>query len=255
MAGPSFPSRSHKSTKRTLGRTELKQTPIVIRSSSSLGDSFERRIRSQLARRIGHAARLIERGTVRFDDVNGPKGGVDTVCRIKLVVTGRPSLVVEKRATTPQEAFASAVEPLATSLARTLGKHGLRAGRRRVSGALRAVEPAEQPIDPGEIIGRRVGRGADAFARALARPEKHDRAAYVDTAAPGISASHRRAGGMTTARRNARTRHSRASAALEDSRTRPSRKSTRRSANRGKPSHGKERAAQAATTTPAARAT
>jgi ribosome-associated translation inhibitor RaiA len=255
----SFPSSSDKSAKRTLGRTELAQTPAVIRSTIDLGDAFERRIRARLARRIGHASRLVERSTVRFDDVNGPKGGVDIVCRIKLVVAGRPSLIVQKRAASAQEAFAEAVEALGTSLARMLGKHRLRAGRqhagqRPMPKAPRARKAAVQSVDPGEIIGRRVGRGPDALARALQRPEKRDRAAYVDTAAPGVSASHRRAGGVTTARRNARARHPRATATLEDSRTRPSRKSTRRSANRGKPSHGKERAAQVAATTPTARA-
>jgi hypothetical protein len=250
----SFPSSSDKSAKRTLGRTELEQTPAVIRSTIDLGAAFERRIRARLARRIGHASRLVERSTVRFDDVNGPKGGVDIVCRIKLVVAGRPSMIVEKRAASAREAFAEAVDALGTSLARMLGKHRLRAGQRPRSKASRARKPAVRSVDPGEIIGRRVGRGPEALARALQRPEKHDRAADVDTAAPGVSASHRRAGGVTTARRNARARHPRATATLEDSRTRPSRKSTRRSANRGKPSHGKERAAQVATTTPTARA-
>jgi hypothetical protein len=114
--------------------------------------------------------------------------------------------------------------------------------------------PAAAADDPGEIIGRRVGRGPAARARALARPEKQRRDAYVDTSLPGVSASDRRAGGPMTARRNSRAKPSRATATLEDSRTKPSRKSTRRSANRGKPSQGKERTALSRSLTPSARA-
>src|SRR5690242_11882206 len=100
------------------GRTPLAETPITIRASMALGARFEQRIRAQLARRVGHAASLIERGTVRFEDVNGPRGGVDTVCRIKLVISGRPVILVEKVAETPELAFASAIKVLGPALNR-----------------------------------------------------------------------------------------------------------------------------------------
>lgn len=111
-----------------------------------------------------------------------------------------------------------------------------------------------EPGDPGEIIGRRTGRGRAAVRRALARPEKARRDAYVDTSRPGVSATDRRAGDNMTARRNTKARAPRATAALEDSRTKPSRKSTRRSANRAKLSQGKERTALARAISPSARA-
>ncbi len=120
----------------------------------------------------------------------------------------------------------------------------------RIRSTARQVEPG----DTGEIIGRRTGRGPAALRRALARPEKVRRDAYVDTSQPGVSATDRKAGGDITARRNTKARAPRATAALEDSRTRPSRKSTRRSANRGKPSQGKERTAVARVISPSARA-
>jgi hypothetical protein len=208
---------------------------MVIRSSIELGNALESRIRRQLARRIGHAAPLVERGTVRFDDVNGPKGGIDTACRIKLVITGRPSLVIEKRADNPGRAFAAAVESAGVAVERTLSKHQLRAGRPRRA---RSREPApRQPAprevaDAGELIGRRVGRGPDALARVREKASVNP----------------------STAERNVRARYPRATATLEDSRTRPSRKSTRRSANRGKPSQTRERTAIASAVTPGARA-
>jgi len=228
------------------------QVPIAIRSSFDLGVSLPDRIRAQLPRRMSQAAGALERATVRFDDVNGPRGGVDTVCRIKVVLSGRPSILVEKKAASAGPAFAAAARALETAVARTAGQHGIAGGRRPSSAGKPAARPAAAP-DEGEIIGRRVGRGPAAIARALDRPEKRNRAAYIDTAAPGVSASDRRAGGGMTARRNTRARMDRATATLEDSRTRPSRKSTRKSANRGKPSQGKERNAAAQMLTPRSR--
>jgi hypothetical protein len=95
-------------------------TPIAIRSHTKLDDSFERRIRAQLARRMGPV--LVERATVRFEDTNGPKGGIDTICRISLVVATRPTIIVAKIATSVQLAFAEAVHAIGTALRRTMQK-------------------------------------------------------------------------------------------------------------------------------------
>lgn len=235
-----------------MNRTIL-ETPIAIRSSSKLGAGFEQRIRDQLARRIATST-FVERATVRLEDVNGPKGGIDSACRIKLVLAGRPSVLIEKRAASYDVAFAQAIRSVGSALQRTRVKHQLR-GSSRAKPKPRSAKAVADVPDRGSLIGRRVGRGADAKARAVARPEKQDRAVDVDTAAPGRSASDRRAGGATTVRRNARLHNSGATASLEDSRTRPSRKSTRRSANRGKPSQTKERAVAAALSRPSARST
>ena len=112
----------------TLGRPTPNRTPVVIRSFDTLGSGFENRIRTQIARRIEHATGVIERITVRFDDVNGPKGGIDTLCRIKAVLKGRPSIVVEKRADCHPRAFALAADALGMAVSRAQRKHGLRAG-------------------------------------------------------------------------------------------------------------------------------
>lgn len=238
-------------------RTKLVGIPIAIRSATTLGAGFEQRIRDQLARRISTTT-FVKRATVRLEDANGPKGGIDKACRIKLVLDGRPSLQVEKRAASYAVAFANAVRAVGTALERTRGKHpirGTRGGDRGEPMKPRSTKTVADSPDGGELIGRRVGRGPDAKARAVERPGKRDRTFDVDTAAVGQSASGRRAGGATTVRRNARVRHSGAASTLEDSRTRPSRKSTRRSANRSKPSQTKERAVAAAVSRPSARST
>jgi hypothetical protein len=97
------------------------RTPIEIRSHAKLGDGFVERVRTQLARRIG-PVELVERAIVRFEDANGPKGGVDTICRIELVVAGRPPLVVSKQATSEPLAFASAVHAIGIALVRATKK-------------------------------------------------------------------------------------------------------------------------------------
>lgn len=263
MATTRFAGRVAKVDKSRRGRTMVESTPIAIRTRVELEPGAPERMLTQLASRLAAFATLIERGTVRFEDVNGPRGGVDTRCRIKLVLSGFPSVQVEETADTAERAFALALTVLARTFRRVRGKHGLRPAKHRPRRAPRATGVAEQVIgtrasadgdDVGAVIGRRVGRGPRAVERALARPEKRRRDAYVDTSLPGVSASERRAGGDMSARRNARKRPSRATAALEDSRQKPSRKSTRRSANRGKPSQGKERTAVSRSVTPSARA-
>jgi hypothetical protein len=92
--------------------------PISIRSSVPLPAEFEARIRAQLAHHLGHDATSIQRGTVRFEDANGPKGGIDKICRIKLVLAGRPSVFAEKRDTSVGRAFALAVQSIGVAVAR-----------------------------------------------------------------------------------------------------------------------------------------
>jgi hypothetical protein len=120
-------SKTDKPARRT---SDIDQIPISIRSSISLDPSFEDRIRRQLGSRVRHRAGLIERGTVRFEDANGPKGGVDTICRIKLVVRGRPSVVTEKRDTSVGRAFAQAVHAVGIAVGRNRDKRVLRSTRR-----------------------------------------------------------------------------------------------------------------------------
>ena len=108
-------------------------------------------------------------------------------------------------------------------------KHGERRPRR--GAVATAVEPEGE-----SLIGRREGRSRANLLRAAERPEKTRRDTPIDTAAPDRSATDRRAGYGSTARRNTKLRAPKAAVMLEDSRQpRPSRKSTRRSAGRNRP--------------------
>lgn len=155
--------------------------PIAIRSHTKLGAGFEKRVRTQLARRIGPTM-LVERATVRFEDANGPKGGVDTICRIKLVVSGRSSIVVEKRATSEPLAFAEAVHAIGTSLTRASQKRQVRATRGRARAA-RAAAPK-----PPAVKAERPARPA---AKASARPKSRIKASGTKQRAVTAAATTR----------------------------------------------------------------
>ncbi|BAU48353.1 30S ribosomal subunit interface binding protein [Sulfurifustis variabilis] len=54
-------------------------------------------LRRKLGRKLGKFAPSIERTSVRVEDVNGPRGGIDKRCMIKVVLSGLPNVVVEER--------------------------------------------------------------------------------------------------------------------------------------------------------------
>lgn len=248
-----------RSVKRVSGRTPLERTPLAVRTTGvDIDASVRDHVRKRLAFRLGKFAPRIQRVSVRLIDVNGPKGGVDTACRIKVVLNGLKSVVVEEVAEVLHEAIDRAAHVAERAVRRALGRsrstgaqvgRGVRAApaaprreRARVKrdkalvadGRRRKRRPLPPPED-GSLIGRRVGQGEENLARAAERPDKERRDATVDTAQPGWSATDRRAGGSSTAARNTKLSTTRAAAALEDSaEDRPSRKSTRKSANRQK---------------------
>lgn len=120
----------------------------------------------------------IERSTVRLEDVNGPKGGVDLKCTITVVLSGAPSLVVEQRGASLREAVGRAVSLLGTQIRRRTKWEGGRTPQPTVA----ALEPpkhrqrsSEPQQDDGQTIGKRVGRSAVNLAAALERPEKDAR--------------------------------------------------------------------------------
>lgn len=95
-----FAERIPRSQKRHMGRTTVSpEIPAYIRAVDPVAlDVVERdTIRRKLGRKLGKFAADIERTSVRIEDVNGPRGGVDKLCRIKVVMTGIPTVVVEEQ--------------------------------------------------------------------------------------------------------------------------------------------------------------
>lgn len=96
--------------KRTAGRTMAAETPAHIRSVGSILDAADKTyMRRKLGRKLGKFAPAIERTSVRVEDVNGPRGGTDKRCRIKIVLSGLPSVVVEERHHSLQAALDGAI--------------------------------------------------------------------------------------------------------------------------------------------------
>lgn len=84
--------------------------PVFIRSSWSDVDVDDRGyVRRKLASKLGKFAADIQRVSVRLDDTNGPRGGIDARCRIKVTLHGLPPVVIESLAASMQAAIDGAL--------------------------------------------------------------------------------------------------------------------------------------------------
>jgi hypothetical protein len=253
-----FTTATAKAAKTRTERAERWTIPLTLRSRLDLDDAQRAAVRARLGRKLENFAGHIERVSVRFEDANGPRGGGDAVCRVKVTLRALASVVVEKRDADALVALSRAAEAVGRAVRRALrraGRSAPRAARRAEKRGALAPSGMTRRDDEGSLIGRRVGRGQANLELALARPEKERRDVFVDTAAPGTSATDRRAGYGATAARNTKRNTAGMAVALEDSRTTPSRKSTRKSKNRSRSATLIERKAQLAVQSPKARAT
>ncbi|HUR28244.1 MAG TPA: HPF/RaiA family ribosome-associated protein [Planctomycetota bacterium] len=245
--------------KKSRGRASVEETPLsIVTPGVALSEEFKDRVRAKLGAKLGKYARNIERVTVRFVDLNGPKRGIDTECRVKVSLHPLPTLLVSERGINAQQAFDLVCDSVVRAVHRSLERAGFSSGRAWRPERVKVPRPAKIPNPPpssGSRYDRRVGRTKEHFLEALSRPEKIHRDKYVDTSQPGISETDRKAGGGSTVRRNSRKRTTKATVTLEDSATgKPSRKSTRKSANRRKGSETLEQIARNRVQMPQSRA-
>ncbi len=102
-------------------RPDAPQIPARVRASEGdLGMGDRAYIRRELGRRLGKFATAIERVSVRTEDVGGPQGGIDRMCRIKVVLKGLPSVVLERRAASLTAAVDEALAEADAALSRVL---------------------------------------------------------------------------------------------------------------------------------------
>jgi hypothetical protein len=138
----SLPTALPRPVKLTRDRTHTVPPPAHIRV---LGVEMEDHDRDNIARKLGMKlgkfAPAIERITVRLSDANGPKGGRDQICQIKVVLSGLPSIVVEERTSTRSNAIDSAMKATALAVRRRVQRRRLKALHHRASG------PAFSPRD------------------------------------------------------------------------------------------------------------
>lgn len=91
-------ARIERSTKMTAERASSAEVPAYIRSAGAMLEAADKAyLRRKLGRKLGKFTRSIERTSVRVEDVNGPRGGTDKRCAIKVVLRGAPTVYVEER--------------------------------------------------------------------------------------------------------------------------------------------------------------
>jgi ribosome-associated translation inhibitor RaiA len=118
--------------KRASGRTDALRTPAHVRVIGvELSEEDRALIRKKLGTKLGKFAVSIERVTVRMTDANGPRGGVDHVCNVKVVLSGLPSVVVERRDASPHAAIALAVRATDQAVRRSLSRRRMKPLHRR----------------------------------------------------------------------------------------------------------------------------
>lgn len=122
-----MPARLARPAKLESGRAEAGQTPAYIRAVGTHLDRADRDyIRRKLGRKLGKFAESVERASVRIEDVNGPRGGVDKRCRIKVVLSGLPSAVVEQEHYSRQAAIDGALDRIERTVRRSLQRRRMK---------------------------------------------------------------------------------------------------------------------------------
>jgi hypothetical protein len=223
-----FARKTPRSQKARAGRTRVEETPLRIHVSGvHLPADFRPHARELLGRRLGRFATHIERATVRFEDVNGPRGGVDTLCRIQLTVSRRPTVFVESRAVDAPSALKRSATAAANAMDRSVG----RAGLRTLPPTERALEEREATSVEAEAPRERVGK------RRAVRPRR------------------RKLGGGPRPAGRAKPTRAKMGYKLEQSATKPSRKSTRKGIHKKKSGSKLRRRQVARVRSPKARAT
>ena len=115
-------SRKHKS-----GRAGAPIVATHIRVfGTRLTEEKRTRLRRNLGKKLEKFAGAIERVSVRVKDVNGPRGGIDQLCRIKVVLRNLPSVVFEKLDPSLDAAIEGALDGAERAVRRTLQRRRMK---------------------------------------------------------------------------------------------------------------------------------
>lgn len=116
-----LPAALPRPVKLTRDRTAAVSPPAHVRViGTSITDEERELIARKLGMKFGKFAASIERITMRLTDANGPKGGQDLVCQIKIVLSGLPSVVVEERDSILRRAIDRAASSATVAVRRSL---------------------------------------------------------------------------------------------------------------------------------------
>ena len=127
-----FADRLPRALKREAGRTDAPHVPANIRVVGvELDEDQKQYIRQTLGMKLGKFASSIERVSVRLKDVNGPRGGVDQLCRIKVVLSGLPSIVLQSQAGSLRDAINGALTGAERAVRRRVQRRRVKATKRK----------------------------------------------------------------------------------------------------------------------------
>jgi len=116
-------------------------------------------VRDRLDRVFDRYPHRVERVALRGRDENGPKGGIDQVCRLSIVLPGFDDVIVEKRGATPLLAFDAAFASARRVLRRLQDRRPIRTqggpARRRKPAEPAAAGVRRANAEEGSLIGRR----------------------------------------------------------------------------------------------------
>lgn len=123
-------------------RASTRQSPWRVTAhvrviGAALDDEDRAYIARKLGMKLGKFATSIERVSVRVSDVNGPRGGVDQRCRVKVVLIGLPSVVVERRHATTEAAIDTALRAAEDAVRRAVGRRRTKPLHRRTTKTVR----------------------------------------------------------------------------------------------------------------------
>ena len=121
VAGKPRAAAAASTDKRTRGGDAPTELPVFIRAEGSgMGADDRAYLRRKLGRRLDKFSADVLRVSVRMADINGPRGGIDWQCRIKVVLRGLPSVMVESRELSVQLSMDRALAKLGTAVRRAL---------------------------------------------------------------------------------------------------------------------------------------
>lgn len=103
------------------GRTISPETPVAIRARGvEIEDELREYIHQRAGFKLGKFATRIDRISVRLEDINGPKGGPDSRCAVKVVLSRHESIVVEVVEADYRLAFDRAIDTSERAVRRAL---------------------------------------------------------------------------------------------------------------------------------------
>ena len=122
----------------------------------AIDDEHRDCIARKLGTKLGKFASSVERITVRLSDTNGPKGGQDQKCQIKVVMSGLPSVVVNETDSTLGRTIDRAIDAAATTVRRRVQRRRLKPLHHRSSytATLRSRHRRNFIVNEREVRGR-----------------------------------------------------------------------------------------------------